>query len=54
MKKEVIFNSIECICPNFKGLDDYEKFIFIMSAEGQISKLVSQLCKHVILYDKEN
>ena len=53
-KRKVIFNSVECICPNFKDLDDYEKFIFIMSAEGQISKLVSQLCKHVILYDKEN
>ena len=51
-QRSKVFTLFECMCPNFKHLEPWEKFVYMLNSEGklilQTSKLIHKILSNLL------
>ncbi len=46
--RENVMKRVNAMCPQFKKLKDQQKFLFLMTAEGQYARMAAELCDNIL------
>ena len=43
-RRKILYDEINLICPKFENLEDYDKFIYLLTGENKVSSLIGKFC----------